>query len=534
MYIFYDSEATGLSRDFCQVLQLAFVHADNDLNIIASKDISSRRNPWVIPSPGALLITGFTPDDLKNAPNSHFEMMEQTDSWLRSRHWPVTFIGYNIMNFDEDVLRQAFHQTLHDPYLTTGRKEPAAEPNTRADLLKIVKATSVYAPGVLKLDIKNEFGSASLSLGDVTRQNGVGLSEEEAHDAMADTKATLALAKLIKKAAPAVWDHMMTLTSKEGVEDFLYQNKLAAFTDYAFGKADSRIMTAVMPFNGNQHVLFDLTNDPAAVMGKSVEELAEILKAKGEARMGQPLRTVAKNKHPILMPLDMADPIRPAGLDDATLAARADAVRGNAEFLKKLKAAVAIAYPPLTPGKEVEQQIYDFAPNEARGDLSRWMRQFREGDWDQRVALINDFPTRFDAAIKKQPSMRRFAEFAERIVYADAPEKLSAEQCKKMAEFVAHRAFDTTPDAPWMTLARARAEIDAIEVERKQGIKKWQHVTDGQMRSLKLYYTALEKEISESSGIAPPAPSAASPAMDPPASASGKDNNPPPIPPIWR
>ena len=533
MFIFYDIEATGLNREFCQVLQMAFIATDNNLNPSATKDISARCNPWTIPSPGALLITGFTPDDLKRPPASHFEMMQEVDGWLRAKTWPATFIGYNIMNFDEDVFRQALHQTLHDPYLTIGRKEAAAPPNARADLLKILKATAVYSPGAVKLDLKNEFGTPSLGLGNVTRQNGIGLSAEEAHDAMADTKATLALAKLIKTAAPAVWDHMMTLTSKEGVEDFFDQNKVFSFTDHAYGRSDNRLMTALIPFNGTQHVICDLTKDPAELMAKTVDELADILRARGEDRFGQPLRTLARNKHPIVMPLNLADPVRPADLDDATLHARADAVRGNPGFIGNLKAALAKVYPPLVSGPEAEQKIYDFAPYEARGELNRWMRQFREGDWDQRVTLINDFPKRFDAALKKQPSLARYMEFGERIVFADAPEKLSDAQRHKMTVFLANRALDTSDSAPYMTIARARLEIAGIEAERTQGIEKWRHVTDDQIKVLKDYYTGLERDIRAAAGI-PDAPSGNG--MGPPSSApSGKDEGPKPQqPPIWR
>lgn len=532
MFIFYDIEATGLNREFCQILQMAFVATDNDLNPVHAKDISARCNPWTIPSPGALLITGFTPDDLKKPPASHFDMMHEVDGWLRAKPWPATFIGYNIMGFDEDVFRQALHQTLHDPYLTIGRKEAAAPPNTRADLLKIVKAVAVYAPGTIKLDVKNEFGTPSFSLGNITRQNGVGLSEEDAHDAMADTKATLALAKLIKTAAPAIWDHMMTLTSKEGVEDFFDQNKVFAFTDYAYGKADNRLMTALFPFNGTQNVMCDLTRDPALLMSKSVDELAEIFKAKGEERFGQPLRTVSRNKHPVLMPLDMADPVRPPDLDDATLNQRANALRNNPEFIARVKAAVAIAYPPMTPGKEPEQKIYDFAPSEARGDLNRWMRQFREGDWEQRVTLINDFPKRFESSIKKQPALTRFMNFAERIVFADAPDKMSDDQRKKMAGFIASRALDASPDAPYMTIARARLEMDGIEAERAAGIEKWQHATDEQIKTLKDYYTALERDIRKAAGL-PEMPLASG--LDAPVTKRPDDDGPKPAqPPIWR
>ena len=80
MYIFYDTETTGLDKDFSQILQIALVFTDDKLNILSSKKIECRRSPWVVPTPGAMLTTGFVPDDLKNNPYSHFEMTKQPTS----------------------------------------------------------------------------------------------------------------------------------------------------------------------------------------------------------------------------------------------------------------------------------------------------------------------------------------------------------------------------------------------------------------------------------------------------------------------
>ena len=122
MYIFYDTEATGLDLPFTQLLQAALVFTDDDLNILSSKKTECRRAPWVVPSAGAMLITGFTPDDLKNSKLSHYEMMSEIESWIKSHHWPIIFVGYNTLGFDEpalagnlaqNLLQQTLRQTNH-------------------------------------------------------------------------------------------------------------------------------------------------------------------------------------------------------------------------------------------------------------------------------------------------------------------------------------------------------------------------------------------------------------------------------------
>ena len=49
---------------------------------------------------------------------------------------PTTFIGYNTIDFDEQLIRQALYQTLYDPYITnkTG--------NRRGDAFHCVRAMS--------------------------------------------------------------------------------------------------------------------------------------------------------------------------------------------------------------------------------------------------------------------------------------------------------------------------------------------------------------------------------------------------------
>ena len=51
---------------------------------------------------------------------------------------------------------------------------------------------------------------------------------------------------------------------------------------------------------------------------------------------------------------------------------------------------------------------------------------------------------------------------------------------------------------------KARKELAEIEAERAQCKEKWKDVTDGEIRSLKLYYTALEKEYAPFAAVQPP------------------------------
>ena len=68
---------------------------------------------------------------------------------------PATFIGYNSLQFDEEVLRNAFFTSLLDPYLTL------KERNQRTDLLNIVRVSNYFYPEIIKSYI-NDKGKSSL------------------------------------------------------------------------------------------------------------------------------------------------------------------------------------------------------------------------------------------------------------------------------------------------------------------------------------------------------------------------------------
>jgi cysteinyl-tRNA synthetase len=121
-------------------------------------------------------------------------------------------------------------------------------------------------------------------------------------------------------------------------------------------------------------------------------------------------------------------------------------------------------------------------------------RQGQIGDVECKQKLIEDFKTRFAKDIKKDPALERFLQFAKRIIYADAPETLT--EARKSQYDKAMHQLRTVEDetVPYMTLPKARAELANIEEQRAEGNPQWSHVTDGQIRALKLFYTALERE----------------------------------------
>ncbi len=499
-HIFYDLETSDLDRNFGQILQIGLIYTDDDLNEIERKEIRARRNPWVVPSPGALLTTGFTDDDLEKQPGSLFDLVHELKDWLDKKDWPLTFWGYNSLRFDEPVLQNALHQNLEEPFLTSSAKKWGEERNTKSDVLTLVKAVHIYAPGVLKLEEKTSFGTAAISLLKVCAQNGIDLSDEAAHDAMADIEATVAVARKLKKEAPEIWDQMLKMRSKDGVEGFLKNNPVFAYShapQRGSFVSENIMVSAVAqnPVYANEHIVFDLRFDPADYLDKSADEIAEMMKTQDEEHWKQPFHPLRKNQQPVLMPQNLAGPVMPDDLDEETLKMRAKMIHSNPDFQKRVAEAAKKARPVYDNGTEPEQQIFDFVGKAHSRDVKLWMDGFKNGDWEQREKLIGEFPKRFEEALKDQPSIGRFLTFARRIVFADAPETMEDAARKKYAEAL-YKRLTTTDDVPWMTLPKARAELDAIAEERKNDPNsRWKDKTEEQIAGLRSYYDKLETRL---------------------------------------
>jgi exodeoxyribonuclease-1 len=181
-FTFYDTETTGTSDAFDQILQFAAIHTDDELNEVDRFEVRSRLLPYVIPSPGAMRVTGLTIEQLLDETHpSHYDMVCEIQRRLSGR-CPSTFVGFNSLRFDEAFLRQAFFQCLHPPYLTnTGSSK-------RGDALHLVRAAAFLHPEALRIPL-NAKGRPSFKLEAIVPANG--LNHANAHDALADVEALI-------------------------------------------------------------------------------------------------------------------------------------------------------------------------------------------------------------------------------------------------------------------------------------------------------------------------------------------------------
>jgi exodeoxyribonuclease-1 len=426
-YIFWDLETTDLAPPFAVPLQGAFIRTDDDLVVQDEVVLHGRVPRHVVPSPDAMLLTGLSPDQLDAAPLSHLDMASAIARLLAS--WaPATMIGFNSLKYDEEVLRHVFHQALLPPYQTSGTGF------SRADILQMLRTLVQISPSSIAIPQQDE--RPVFRLGEVCRSNGIALAEEEAHDALNDVRATIALFRQMRERKPDLVAAMMQNAHKFGAIRRLSAGGITGLAD--FGRIVP--VTALMPApnNGASWAVADLSIDPSTYLGLSAPDLITLMGAKGE----RPIRTVKANAQPMLLPwtteVGMAATCRRES--EAVYNDRLRQIHADDRFWRNLTVALANRFADRQPSRWPEERLYDgFPSKEDVGRAARW----HQLDWSARYTFG-----------ERHVQDDRLRAFSRRLVFEHAPETMSPEQWQVGHEWLQHRLTTTDP-VPWLTLPAA-------------------------------------------------------------------------------
>ena len=435
-FVFWDTETTGMNTAFDQILQFGAIRTDHELRELERFDIRCRLLPHVVPSPGALLTTGIGVDQLTDpALPSHYEMVRAIKT--RLEEWsPALFIGHNSMRFDEHLLRQAFYQTLHPPYLTN------TNGNGRLDSLAVLRAASFLEPDVLTVPA-GEKGSPTFSLDRLAPANG--FAHDAAHDAMGDTEATLHLCRLVRERAEGVWSNCVRFARKAAVLDYAQPGEVFAFVGFSYGRPYLRMVTAIgaNPERNSDLYVFDLSYDPHELAVLNDDRLHKLL-----AASPKPVRRLRANAAPCILPYEDVPArvcVQLPGVEE--LGSRAEYVREDRDLRQRLIAAVLEDGEDREPSVHVEEQICDSFTGPVDQAL---MRAFHEVQWPSRAALLGSFA---------DPRLRVLEE---RLLYTEAPEAMPAGGLGRYRADVARRLLADEGTVPWLTLTEAIGETDEL------------------------------------------------------------------------
>lgn len=355
----YDYETTGIDPRRDRPLQVAGIRTDEALNEIeAPLNLYCRPADDILPHPAACLITGIGPQRLVAEGCGEAEFMTRLHAEL-SR--PGTCVaGYNSLRFDDEVTRYSLYRNFFDPYAREWQGG-----NSRWDLIDLVRTTFALRPEGIDWP-RNEEGLVSLKLERLTAANGI--DHGQAHDALADVRATIALARLIRARQPKLYDFLYRLRSKNAVLD---QVRLLQPLVHVSGRfsAARHFLSVVLPLawhprNRNALIVCDLGLDPAPLLALDAEALRRRLYTRreelAEGELPVPLKLVHVNRCPVLAPLAVLreQDCQRLGFDLPAHLQRAESLcQAKAEWQPKL--AAIYAQEEFPGSSDPEQQLYD-------------------------------------------------------------------------------------------------------------------------------------------------------------------------------
>lgn len=306
-FYWHDYESWGQDPKMDRPAQFAGLRTDLELRPLGEPLMIYCQPPAdVLPQPGACLITKIAPQKAlaEGLPEREFAAAVHAEL---SR--PGTCgAGYNSLRFDDELTRHLLYRNFFDPYA-----REYAQGCSRWDLIDVARLCHGLRPHALEWPQVD--GKVSFKLEHLTAANG--LSHANAHDALADVEATIALARRLKSAEPQLFDWAFESRFKEPLRAKidLYTRAPMLHVSGMFG-LERGCMGLVMPLawhpiNRNGLIVVDLAQDPRPLLELDAEALAaRVFTAsealpEGQARVA--LKVVHLNKCPLLLSPKMLD-----------------------------------------------------------------------------------------------------------------------------------------------------------------------------------------------------------------------------------
>lgn len=301
----HDYETFGIDPVRDRPVQFAGVRTDEALNIIGEPlNLFARPAPDTLPQPVSCLITGITPQEAleKGLPESEF-----IDRIRQELATPGTCgVGYNSIRFDDEVTRHTLYRNLYDPYAREWQNG-----NSRWDIIDMVRACRDLRPEGIVWPT-NEIGRTSFKLEELTVANEIG--HEQAHDALSDVYATIAVARLIRDKQPKLYEFCYQQRRKNAVSKYIDLREMSPILHtsgmYGSDQGNTRLVAPVAahPQNKNSVIVFDLSQDPALLLELGANKLRERLYTPAaelpEGVERPALKQVLLNKCPVIAPLN--------------------------------------------------------------------------------------------------------------------------------------------------------------------------------------------------------------------------------------
>ena len=439
--IFYDTETTGIHKDFSQIIQCGSIFTDINLNQKSEQNIGSAPLPWVIPQPKAMLTNKKINSLSSNI--SHYQMMKEIQNqW---KEWclafPAIFITYNGHAFDEELIRRQFWCNLLEPYITNTNQ------NGRLDLMLMIHNIAPFFSEEISIPYFEDGPALSIKLEHLADEHGIDVSD--AHDAISDCKFMIGICKVIQEKIPEVFESFIKISTKEGVKDLLYTNEFLALGE-VYRRHPFKYPVVICGADNsrpNEICFFDLSFDPEDIINLDFTEINKMIQS---GKRDLPLKKYKINK---TIPICSSKLLKKNNHFDITheeLQRRADIVRSNKDFFTKVSQAMEDRIMNFPEPDYIEGTIYSGGfPSYRDQDL---MKEFHiTDDIEQLIKISRNFED------------ERFRLLAERIICnknsANIPEDIKS----RYDDLINERVHT---EGKWRSVDKALNEIEKLLDEK--------------------------------------------------------------------
>ncbi len=358
-FYFYDTETSGLRPATSRIMQFAGQRTSLDLQPIGEPDdILIRLTSDILPEPDAVLIHGITPQQTLQDGLTEAEFCRYFNDNIATQD--TIFVGFNSVRFDDEFVRYTMYRNFYEPYEWQWK-----DGRSRWDLMDALRMMRALRPEGIQWPYDDK-GGPSVRLELMTAANG--LQHDNAHTALADVRATIDLAKLMKTAQPKLFEYLLNLRGKKDVQ------KLAESGDsfvYTSGKYNGEYLKTTLATTVLKHpsrdavIVYDLRHDPEQFFAMTSEELAKSWRAKyGEDIVRLPIKTLQYNRCPAVAPVSVLDKASQEriGIDLGKAEAYKKSILANTEFISRLSEALGILEDKqvtLFESEDVDTKLYD-------------------------------------------------------------------------------------------------------------------------------------------------------------------------------
>ena len=439
--VFYDTETTGIQKDFSQILQCGSVLTNSSLDTVDEQNIGCAPLPWVIPQPMAMITNKKI--DLFHSNVSHYQMMKELQmKWKEwSAQFPSVFITYNGHAFDEELVRRQFFWNLLEPYTTN------TNGNGRLDLMLMINNIAAFFSDEISMPLFEGGPGISYKLEHLAIEHGIDAGD--AHDAIADCNLMIEMCRIIKERLPEVFESFINISTKPGIKSLLYSKEFLAL-----GEIHRRhtfkypvILCGADASRPNEIVFYDLSYDPEDILDLDFTEINKLIQSKG--RDG-PLKKYKINK---TIPICSSNYLKNPNVFDiefAELQRRADLVRSNKDFQQKVSQAMEDRMMSFPESEYIEGTIY-----------SGGFTSYKDKDLMQEFHMSKDL--NHLVKISRNFEDERLRLFAERIICTEYSTDIPDDIKKRYEDLIDER---NGTDGLWGSIDKSLLQIEKLLDER--------------------------------------------------------------------